>query len=437
MSAIKLKLKPRTAPAQDSAALPPWPILVVDDDEQVHQMTRVLLRDYVFDGRGFAVTSARSAAEATSILDGAPDFPVVLLDVVMETPDAGLQLVRRIREDMGNRTIRIILRTGQPGEAPERDVVLAYDVNDYKNKTELTAQKLFTALVGAIRAWTDIVTISRLNQEMATFNASLEHKVAERTAELKGSRDALARSMERTEVALARETEARHQLRQFLSMVSHEFRTPLAIIDSSAQMLGLRAERLEPAMMPRLQTIRSAVTRMVDLIETCLADEQLDSGRMVIHEQAVDIAATVRKLIGHHAASGRRLEFDLADGLPAAWGDPGLLALAVGNLIGNALKYSPDHTAVTISAKAEDDCIVITVDDRGIGIPSDDLPRVFDRFHRAANVHGIGGSGIGLHMVRQIADLHGAVIDVAGRDGGGTSFTLRLRPAMPERGRVR
>ncbi|SMF51912.1 PAS domain S-box-containing protein/diguanylate cyclase (GGDEF) domain-containing protein [Azospirillum oryzae] len=168
---------PGTMPERQSAAAAPWPILVVDDDEQVHAMTRVLLKDFEFEGRRFAIVSAFSAAEAQAILAERSDLPVALLDVVMETQDAGLHLVHYIRRDLGNRHIRIILRTGQPGQAPEREAIVAYDINDYKSKAELTAQKLFTSLVGAVRSWRDLVTIESLNQ-------SLERRVAERTAEL-------------------------------------------------------------------------------------------------------------------------------------------------------------------------------------------------------------------------------------------------------------
>jgi len=166
-----------TASARLTTTAVPWPVLVVDDDEQVHAMTRVLLNDFEFEGRRFAIVSAFSAAEARTILAERLDLPVVLLDVVMETQDAGLRLVHHIRRDLGNRHIRIILRTGQPGQAPERDAIVAYDINDYKSKSELTAQKLFTSLVSAMRGWRDLVTIETLNQ-------SLEHRVAERTAEL-------------------------------------------------------------------------------------------------------------------------------------------------------------------------------------------------------------------------------------------------------------
>ncbi len=173
---------PAAASATASAPAPaPWPVLVVDDDPQVHTMTRVLLRDFDFQGRGFQVISAHSGAEARDLLAGMPDLPVMLLDVVMETDNAGLELARFVREELGNHAVRIILRTGQPGEAPERRVMLDYDINDYRSKTELTAQKMFTAVVSALRSWTHITTIERLN-------ATLEARVAERTAELDEAR---------------------------------------------------------------------------------------------------------------------------------------------------------------------------------------------------------------------------------------------------------
>lgn len=426
-AAQKLKLGRKTGtPA--AQVQPPWTILVVDDDPQIHAMTRVLLRDFSFEGRGFAILSAHSAAEAAAMVAAQPDIPVALLDVVMETSDAGLKLVRHIRDDLGNRRMRIILRTGQPGEAPERDVVLAYDVNDYKSKAELTAQKLFTALVGAVRAWRDIVTIAALNEQLAALNAGLETKVAERTRELESSRDALARAKDRAELALSRETEARGQLRQFLSMVSHEFRNPLAIIDSAAQMLALKAEKCDPSMMPRLATIRDAVGRLVDLIDTCLADEQLDSGRILLHEQALNLSPILGVTRDHHASSGREIVVH-ASPLPPVWGDPGLLILALNNLVGNAVKYSRPGTPVDIRAGADDDGVWVSITDQGIGIPAADLDRVFERFHRAGNVHGIAGSGIGLHMVRQIVDLHGGTILIDSAEGRGTTFIVRLRTA--------
>ncbi|WP_156612630.1 ATP-binding response regulator [Paramagnetospirillum marisnigri] len=411
------------------ASVDPWPLLVVDDDEQVHEMTRVVLRDLEFEGRPFKCISATSAAEAAAILDLAPEIPVVLLDVVMETPDAGLRLVHHIREDLGNRSIRIILRTGQPGDAPERDVVLAYDINDYKSKAELTAQRMFTAVVGALRAWRDITTIGALNKELAELNASLEQRVIERTRQLEDSNAALERSKDRAETALTRETEAKTQLRQFLSMVSHEFRTPLAIIDSSAQMLRLRAEQHDPHSVTRIDTIRGGVQRLLGLIDTCLADEQLDSGRIVLHEKSFDLAPMIEVTLSHHRVATPSHGYEArVEGSLDVWGDPGLVALAINNLVGNAAKYSPSGSTVSVMARMDGGDVAIEVRDQGIGIPAEDLGEVFERFHRASNARGIPGSGIGLHMVRQIVEMHGGSITVESELHKGSCFTMRLRP---------
>ena len=136
-----------------------WKMLVVDDEREVHSITRLVLADFCFKGRAPQFFSAYSAAEAIEILERESDIAVILLDVVMETEDAGLRLVRHILDVMKNRHIRIILRTGQPGQAPERSVILDYDINDYKSKTQLTAQQLFTCMVAALRSYEDLTTI--------------------------------------------------------------------------------------------------------------------------------------------------------------------------------------------------------------------------------------------------------------------------------------
>ncbi len=138
-----------------------WKVLIVDDEEEVHHVTKLVLSDFIFNNRKLEFLSAYSEAEARNLLNRHNDVAVVLLDVVMERDDSGLKLVRYIREELKNHLVRIILRTGQPGRAPESNVILEYDINDYKEKTELTAQKLFTTMVATIRSYRDIVTIDR------------------------------------------------------------------------------------------------------------------------------------------------------------------------------------------------------------------------------------------------------------------------------------
>src|SRR5712692_7403921 len=131
---------------------PRWKIAVIDDEPAVHDGTRFALSDYRLNGQGLEILSAYSAAEGRELMRRQADVAVVLLDVIMESDTAGLGLVEYIRNDLKNETVRIILRTGQPGQAPERRVIVDYDINDYKAKTELTADKLFTSLTAALRS---------------------------------------------------------------------------------------------------------------------------------------------------------------------------------------------------------------------------------------------------------------------------------------------
>lgn len=138
-----------------------WPVLVVDDDHDIHTVTGLALGGIRYRDRRLSLLSAHSAAEAKEVLKQRQDIAVILLDVVMETDDAGLQLVRWIREELNNQRVRIILRTGQPGLAPEREVIVSYQINDYKAKTELTADRLFTTIVSSMRSYEDLCTIEK------------------------------------------------------------------------------------------------------------------------------------------------------------------------------------------------------------------------------------------------------------------------------------
>jgi response regulator RpfG family c-di-GMP phosphodiesterase len=137
-----------------------WKVLIVDDESEVHNVTKLVLSDFQFDGKGLEFISTYTAAETKKVMAENSDIAVVLLDVVMEEEDSGLKLVRYIREELKNDLVRIILRTGQPGQAPEKRVIVDYDINDYKEKTELTSQKLFTTMVASIRSYRDITIIN-------------------------------------------------------------------------------------------------------------------------------------------------------------------------------------------------------------------------------------------------------------------------------------
>ena len=143
------------------APAPPWTALIVDNDPAVHEVTRILLARASFENRAVTLHHAYSGMEARAFLDRHPETALVLLDVVMETDDAGLRLCGYIRETLGNHDVQIVLRTGQPGQAPEREVILNYEINGYFLKTELTAQKLHSIIICALRTWNYIKSLKR------------------------------------------------------------------------------------------------------------------------------------------------------------------------------------------------------------------------------------------------------------------------------------
>jgi diguanylate cyclase (GGDEF)-like protein len=168
-----------------------WKIAIVDDEPSVHQATQLALKNIEFKGKKLSFLSAHSAKDARKMFDTNSDIAIVLLDVVMENDRAGLDLVKYIREELNNKTVRIILRTGQPGEAPEESAIVDYDINDYKIKTELTRQKLLITVISSLRSYGDLMTIEGNRQELANLyytvkiaRDNLEELVEIRTQEL-------------------------------------------------------------------------------------------------------------------------------------------------------------------------------------------------------------------------------------------------------------
>ncbi len=153
----------------------PWKVIIADDEEEVHNVTSMVLGSYTFEGRPVELIGAYSAGEAKEKVRENPDAAIILLDVVMESEDAGLQMVKWLRDEAKNYTIRIILRTGQPGQAPEKTVIRDYDINDYREKTELTDQRLFTSITSSLRSYRDLRTIERNKRGLEKIIAASSH----------------------------------------------------------------------------------------------------------------------------------------------------------------------------------------------------------------------------------------------------------------------
>ena len=164
-----------------ASILPAWKVLIVDDNEEIHSLTKLILQGFAFEGRKIEFLSAYSGKESIEVLSEHKDIALVLLDVVMETDHAGLDVAKKIREELANPLVRIILRTGQPGTAPEERVVIDYDINDYKDKADLTSSKLKTMLVAALRGYRDLcrleadrlslVKVSKISKGLFNFQS--------------------------------------------------------------------------------------------------------------------------------------------------------------------------------------------------------------------------------------------------------------------------
>lgn len=138
-----------------------WKIIIVDDEDEIHNVTKMVLSDVTYNGQKLKFLHAYSGKETIELIRDNPDTALILLDVVMEEDNSGLKVIKYIRDELKNPLVRIVVRTGQPGEAPEKKVIVDYDINDYKEKTELTSQKLFSTVIASLRSYENLITIDR------------------------------------------------------------------------------------------------------------------------------------------------------------------------------------------------------------------------------------------------------------------------------------
>lgn len=156
----ELIFSPEEEKVEQLSSKPSWKVLIVDDEPSIHHVTILALKSFVFDGRKLDFLHAYTGQEAREILLKENSIALALVDVVMETEHAGLELIHFIRNELKNNMIRLVLRTGQPGEAPEKKVILDYDINDYKEKSELTTQKLFSTILTSLRSYRDLESLN-------------------------------------------------------------------------------------------------------------------------------------------------------------------------------------------------------------------------------------------------------------------------------------
>lgn len=260
-------------------------------------------------------------------------------------------------------------------------------------------------------------------QELRQLNVALEQRVADRTAEL-------ARANRRLEDALRAERELGELRANFVSLVSHEFRTPLEIILTSSDILDRYLDRLPAEKRAyHLRTIHDAVKRMSGMMEDVLLLGRVEAGKLQFKPEPIDlpkfchrVADEMLSVTSHRCPVEVEVEGDLA----GARGDESLLRHVFANLLSNAVKYSPAGAPVRVRLVRDGANAVLTVADRGRGIPDADRARLFQSFQRGSNVSDTPGTGLGLLIVKKCVDIHGGRISVDSAEGGGTTFVVAL-----------
>ncbi|MCG8632736.1 MAG: ATP-binding protein [Desulfobacterales bacterium] len=459
-------------------------LLIVDDENEIHVMTKLVLNDYQYHEYGLDFISAFSGQEAKTILKENPDIACCLLDVVMETKDAGLEVARYIREDIGNSKIRIVLRTGQPGKAPEKQVILNYDINDYKEKTELTTQKLFTTITTALRSYTHLLELDkknkeieskniRLNEEIARrivaesnltkYNRSLERMIESKTQRLKEaltsleatekqlfvtqkaaivsdlseiSLDTLSASNSMIASNLKKMSLYRHQI----TFLLEKYSTLEAIIASHrgsrkelAEVTKANVEEIEAykseidldAILKKYPGIIEDSLKGIEQISNAINDIKIFVAINDEDWKKTDINGLLSAVAGKQSYGDKKidLQLDLQD-LPLINLPEKNLGRAFQNVVDNALKAVDTHGIISISSRYEDPHILITISDIGIGIPEKSLGHIFVPYFTGWDKEE--GKGLGLSFTKSVILSCGGDIKVKSTVNEGTTVTLCL-----------
>ncbi|MFV0423566.1 ATP-binding protein [Oleidesulfovibrio sp.] len=358
-----------------------WTVLVVDDEEEVHRVTRMVLNDFSFEGKQLELLYALSANEAMATLSSRNDIAVILLDVVMETPHAGLEVARRVREELNNSFVRIILRTGQPGLAPEQQVISELDINDYRQKSDLSAQTLATSVTTALRSYRDLLTIEDNRSRLAQLALGVAHHIRNRTMSIAGFSRLILRGI----------PEDSH-IKDYLVPIVEEATKLESLVHSVSDFAAVTTG-------PR---------------------KQLDLGQAV--KKAVE-AFKQNPESGGSSRSADNVHWKESYTPAPIVADPDLLIRLIAELLGNALNFAPQAQGlIEIRVIPTGKRVFLHIRDNGPGIKDSVLPFVFDPLYSTLPE----ASGMGLCLARRIATEHHWDIALLPQSGGGTEAVVSM-----------
>ncbi len=397
-----------------------WEILIIDDEEDVHQLTHFVLDDYSYQGKKLKFVSAYSAEEAKLVFSEHPNMAVIFLDVVMETNDAGLKLVEYIRDFLKNHLVRIILRTGQAGYAPEKQVIVKYDINDYKNKTELTDQKLFTVMTSSLRSYSDIKTIESYGQH-------LEEKVAERTLELKEKNETLLKLNQQLRFLNKEKNE-------FLSIAAHDLKNPLSAIQSLAGIIHNSLDKLsKDKLIEFASMIEFSSKKMFSLIKNLLDVNAIESKKIHLSFNTYNFESCLKMVLKNYIEPAKKKEIRLeyqskGEETYPVFVDENALYQILDNLISNAVKYSPIGKTVFINLFEDENVVRCEIQDQGTGIKKEEQALLFGKFARLTPQPTAGehSTGLGLFIVKKLVTAMKGRVWCESEFGDGAKFIVEF-----------
>lgn len=381
-----LRLAPEPDEGPQTSDTEPWKILVVDDEDEVHRITHLALSDFSVADRTLQFISAYSGAEAREKMVEHSDIALILLDVVMETDDAGLRFARFVRQELANSFVRIILRTGQPGMAPERHVLKVYDINDYRAKTELTQDRLYSVVYTALASYRDMMALARSRQQLVGVVDELET-----LSEITSSRYlTMAAEVVALSQNLATELDADLSVAQ-----RQQVRT---LVDSALKLHGNIHDLARYVRTGKYSEMRGSVALRDVLEKVCKRFSQ----------ELEDIEAVVS--VGQ---------------LPTVVGSCRQLEQLFSHLLSNAIRFrGGQRLEVDVAARRDHDVWRISFADNGLGMTPEEQQVAFSLFRRENRRSLPAESGIGLNICRKIARWHGGDIQLHSEQGAGTIVEL-------------
>jgi signal transduction histidine kinase len=367
-----------------------WNVLIVDDDKEVHIITKIVLRDFSYKNKKIKFFDTYNVEDTKKILNLKTEFSLVLLDIIMETDDSGLILTKYIREDLNNSLIRIILRTGQPGSAPEDKIILDYDINDYKEKTELTNVKLKSSVISSLRSYDELKKIQNHKEQ-------LEKEVEKNIIELR-KKDKLLENQNRISQNI-----------KVLNTLAHQWRQPLNIISINANSLlfDIEFENMDKNLLKE--------TSQNILLKTQELSKQIDA--FINHYKPsekkveISISAFLETIVSLTQSRMKENKITLKKDLNEAFKFPtykGELEQIVVHLIDNAIdayeKIDCNEKIIQLKIEKNDKELKISIIDNAGGLSEDIKDNIFLPYFSTKDE--LNDTGLGLFMSKLLVEEH-------------------------------